>query len=111
MGLRQELMVSATLSFFPEFSSVYSTYLSSALSKGQSSFFITPMRATHRQKNLLHQLSMTKYPNKSNLRKKKGLFELMAANDIFSMVEKACRKNWGLVDHMASHQYVTNHRH
>ena len=48
-------MVSATLSFFPAFSSVYSTYLSSALSKGQSNFFIQPMKATHRQNNLLYQ--------------------------------------------------------
>ena len=49
-------MVSATLSFFPAFSSVYSAYLSSALSKGQGSFFIQPMKATHKQKDLLHHL-------------------------------------------------------
>ena len=29
-------------------------YLSSALSKGQDSFFIQPMKATHKQKALLH---------------------------------------------------------
>ena len=48
-------MASPTLPFFPGFSSVYSAYLSYVLSKGQGSFFIhCPMKATHKQKELLH---------------------------------------------------------
>ena len=44
-----------TVFFLPEFCSVFPTYISSALSKGLGSFFIWPMKATHRKKNLLHQ--------------------------------------------------------
>ena len=39
-------MASATLPFFPAFSLVYFTYLSSAQSKGQGSFFIKPIKTT-----------------------------------------------------------------
>ena len=46
--------VSATLHFFPAHSSVYSANLSAALSKG--SLFMQPMKATHSQKNLLHNV-------------------------------------------------------
>ena len=45
--------------FHPEFSSVYSAYLIAALSKGQGSFFILPMKATYRQKDLLHHSDIT----------------------------------------------------
>ena len=81
-------MASATLPFFPAFSSVYSTYLSMALSKGQGSFFIQPMKAMHRQKDLLHQeiirMSKTKH-TWENLGLKFGMSVCMCICMYFSL--------------------------
>ena len=44
-----------TAFFLPEFCSVYSANIRAALSKGQGSLFIQPMKATHKQKDILHQ--------------------------------------------------------